>query len=266
MMGILNVTPDSFSDGGDFLFLENALNHGLQLIKDGADILDIGAMSTSPNSKAISVDEEIKRLIPVISALKKAGIYNISVDTMRALVAKEALKAGASWINDQSAGLFDDAMAEIMADADAVVIMHSKGASSGVMAGEHIHYDDVVNDIRTFFVDRIHHLCVQGLSKQKIIVDPGIGFGKGLKDSLSIINNMKDFEGLAAMSLIGLSRKSFLYPITGIEDPKDRDLVSLGAHAAAIASGAHIIRTHNVKLTKEFVMAFNACRAHKENS
>lgn len=253
VMGVLNITPNSFSDGGDFLDVKQALLQAEKFIAEGADIIDVGGVSTAPYRGFVSEDEEIKRVIPVIEALFQAGIDNISIDTMRAKVASLALDAGASWINDQHAGL-DEEMPKVMKRAQAVVIMHD-GKAAGVEAGEQVIYSNVVQDVGEFFKARIASLKAQGVDENKIIVDPGVGFGKGLDDSLAIINNMDKFHG--AMTLIGLSRKSFIGKITGISNPKERDYASLGAQAAAIFSGVNIIRTHNVRACVEMAQVLD---------
>ena len=211
IMGIVNVTPDSFSDGSLFFNPSDAIEHGKKLIAEGAHLLDIGGVSTAPNRPQVLVVDELKRVLPVIEGLRLSGITNLSVDTRRACVAKAALDRGATWINDQSAGLFDPDMPAVMAKAKGVVIMHDgKGGNSGVEAGEGVIYDDVIKTILLFFESRISALSQQGVDPKRIVVDPGIGFGKGLKDSLTIINNMHRFKGMGARCLIGLSRKSFL--------------------------------------------------------
>jgi dihydropteroate synthase len=260
IMGIVNVTPDSFSDGHEFFEPGRAIDHGKNLLADGADIIDVGGVSTAPFRKPISVDEELRRVLPVILGLKKLGNVIISIDTSCALVANAALEMGASLINDQSAGLFDADMPSVMTKAHAVVIMHDgKAVTSGVESGETIIYDNVLKEIYSFFDKRILELAKANVFPKKIIVDPGIGFGKGLKDSLTIINNMHYFQDLGAASLIGLSRKSFLGQITGIAHPKDRDAATLGAEALALFGGANIIRTHNVKAARAMALVVDSC-------
>lgn len=263
VMGILNVTPDSFSDGACFFETEKAIDHGQKLIDDGADIVDIGGLSTAPNRKPVSVDEELRRVIPVIEGLYKKGISAICVDTMSSEVASRALDAKASWINDQSAALFDNKMASVMARADAVVLMHNnKGRPTGVDAGETMIYNDILLSLQIFFKERIDAVVKSGVDQQKIVVDPGIGFGKGLKDSLTIINGMHAFNDFGSkFSLIGLSRKSFLEKITGIKEAQERDFATLGGHASAIFSGASILRTHNVRASVEMVRVIDSCRS-----
>lgn len=267
VMGVINVTPDSFSDGGKYYDAQCGIEHGIKLIEEGADIIDVGGVATSPHLAAdqtVSADEECSRVIPVIKGLVAQGIYNISIDTLRASVASAALDAGASWVNDQSAGLNDREMAKVMARAEGVVLMHNSGGHSGVDAGEKLVFDDVMAMLLEFFLCRIKDLGEQGVSAEKIIVDPGVGFGKGLIDSLTIINNMHRLRELNAVTLIGLSRKSFLYKLTGIEKPSDRDFATLGANAAAMMSGAHIIRTHNVRATVDMARVLDRCLFEKQ--
>jgi dihydropteroate synthase len=266
IMGILNVTPDSFSDGGNFNDSAYAIAHGQRLIEEGADIIDVGGVSTAPNAQPVNLQEELRRVIPVIRGLVKRGITNISIDTTSAFVARQALDCGASWINDQSAGVRDKKMAEVMIHAEAIVLMHDgNGETSGVDAGEGVHYESVMSSLKTFFLSRINELQERKVDPQKIVVDPGVGFGKGLKDSLTLINNMHCLSDVGAMSLIGVSRKSFIGKITGIAIPKERDCASLGAHAAAILSGVNIVRTHNVKATRDMARVFDLCvSGHKK--
>lgn len=264
IMGIINVTPDSFSDGGEYFHPTRAIEHGVRLLSQGADILDVGGVSTRPGHDAISEQEELARVLPVIRGLKGHGLDCISVDTMRAVVAEKALENGASWINDQSAGLFDEKMPVIMRRADGVVLMHNQGFDeTGVIAGERVVYQDVIHELRAFFENRMAFLRGFGVSKERIVLDPGIGFSKGVKDSLTIINNMDAFSDLACMSLIGVSRKSFLGHLSGIEEPKERDYASLGAQAAAIFSGANIVRTHNVQALSQMSKILDGCIAHE---
>lgn len=252
VMGILNVAPDSFSDGGRFSNVENAVQQGLKLMSEGAHVLDIGGVATSPcAARNVSEHEELERVIPVVRALAQAGVTALCVDTQRAEVAYRALNEGASWINDQSAGQADVRMPAIMAKALGVVLMHDGGGLSGVHAGELVTYHNVIDDLRDFFAQRIHDLAQFGVEKKSIIIDPGIGFAKGMKDTIALINNLHEFHKLDVPVLVGLSRKSFIGQLSGITDPAARDYASLGAHAAALRSGAHMIRTHNVRATIE---------------
>lgn len=259
--GIVNVTLDSFSDGGQFINANDAINHGLNLLKQGAHFLDIGGYSSAPHHLYVSPLEEISRVIPVIQGLKANGVDAISVDTASSLVAAKALSAGASLINDQSAARNDKDMPLVMKDAEGIIIMHNGGGkTSGVMAGEEIYYDDVIASIKNFFHERLSYLDSFGVRRDKIIIDPGIGFGKGLNDSINIINNMYKFVEFNNISLIGLSRKSFLGKLSSINEPKKRDIVTLAANALAVYSGVDIIRTHNVKWAHEFFLVFDKMR------
>ena len=264
IMGIINVTPDSFSDGLAYFGAQKAIERGCELLAQGADVLDIGGVSTAPAALPVSQTEEGARIFSVISGLIKRGIDNICVDTSRAAIAEEALKLGAAWINDQSAGLDDEEMGWVMGKAQGVVLMHSRGGS-GVQAGETVIYRDLLGEIDAFFEERIATLARCGVAYEKIIADPGIGFGKGLADSLKIIANMQRLGEVAAWSMLGLSRKSFLGKLTGIVEPKERDFATLGANLAGIMSGAHIVRTHNVSGMVSMLQAFYACRERDQD-
>lgn len=267
VMGILNVTPDSFSDGGIYFDRNRAIEHGLKLVEDGADIIDVGGIATSKyfskNERVVDEHEELERVIPVIEGLSDEGIVNISIDTTRAFVAKSALHAGANIINDQSACLVDPCMVDVAKVASAIILMHNSGGNtSGVEEGEGVIYHDIVEDLLNFFEERINTLVAGGVAREKIIIDPGIGFGKGLKDSLTIIKNMHRFSVLDVMTLIGLSRKSFIGKMTGKDVPMDRDYASRAAEAVAIFCGAQIIRTHDVCMTVEMVNVLDQCIRH----
>lgn len=262
IMGILNVTKESFSDGGKYFDSHDAVAHGLRMMHDGADIIDLGGVSTAPNVRMISEQEELDRVLPVVEKLVDAGVCALSIDTMRSSVAEHALALGASWINDQSAGCFDKKMPAIMARADAVVLMHNGGgASSGVAAGEQVRYHDVVAEVKDFFQARIGQLANAGVAFEKIIIDPGFGFGKGLKDTCTLIAGLAPLREIGAMILIGVSRKSAIGKLAEIENPADRDCASLAAAAQAVRTGAHIVRTHNVKKSVEFFRVWDRLAA-----
>lgn len=257
IMGVLNVTPDSFSDGGKYFSSSKAVEHGLEMIEAGADIIDVGAESTSfytdANKKPVEASVQIDRALPVIEILTKKSV-KISIDTTNALVAQAALKAGACWINDQGAALKDNDMAQVMHKAEKVVLMHGFDLGFGVEAGEKITYsaqDRVMGELFSYFKERTQSLINGGLSPEQIIIDPGFGFGKGLKDSLFILKNLGSLTHLRMPILVGPSRKSFLGKISGIDKPYLRDNVSLAANVLAIKNGAEIIRTHNVKALAE---------------
>jgi dihydropteroate synthase len=259
VMGIVNVTPDSFSDGGLFFSPEKALAQALKLIEEGADIIDIGGVSTAPGRKIVSLELEYERVIPVVKALAQKTKISISVDTFRAPVAHDALLSGASWINDQSAGLFDSEMPKVMKKAEAVVIMHHKTGDSGVDAGEAVHYQDPVKEVLDFFSERKAALIAEGLKEERIIVDPGFGFGKGLNDSLLLLKHFASFSH-KSFCLAGLSRKSFLGKLCNIKKPQDRDFVSLAASLIAVQNGADIIRCHNVRAVVDGLKVYNSIR------
>jgi len=260
IMGILNVTPDSFSDGGEFFLKENAIKHGLSLIENGANILDIGGESTRPFSHPVSKEEEVKRVIPVIKGIKD-GIKNsiISIDTYKASVAIQALDAGADIINDISGLGFDPEMPEVAASYNVpVIIMHIKGTPQNMQVEPFYH--DIWEELISYFQKRIDFILKKGVKKDKIILDPGIGFGKRPEDNIQIIKGLNRLKNLGFPVLIGNSRKSFIGKISGIESSKDRDVVSLIADIISIINGADVIRTHNVKNTRDALKIYNALK------
>lgn len=253
LMGILNLTPDSFSDGGQFNNSAAGIKHGLKLIEDGADIIDLGAESTRPFAQSITKEEELARLKPVLSALVREGISNISVDTRRSEVAKYALGEGASWINDVSALTYDPQMIAAVSPADAVVLMHSRGTPESMQA-QRIVYDDVVAEVHSYLKRQTQTLVNAGFPKSKIIVDPGIGFGKLLEHNLLLSHNLSKLSDIAAALLYGPSRKKFIGEITAISDASLRDSATLGAVVYAALNGANIVRVHEVKAAREALM------------
>lgn len=256
IMGILNVTPDSFSDGGKYLNREKALEHALKMVDDGADILDIGGESTRPGAVSVSAAEEIERVIPLIDEVRKQSDTILSIDTYKSEVAEAALKAGAHMINDISGGTFDKNMGPVAGDAGCpMVVMHIKGTPKNMQKNPY--YEDVIEEIYDYFWDRIKVLNRQNVTK--IIIDPGIGFGKRLEDNLTIIKDLKDFEYLTCPVMIGLSRKSFLGQITG-KDTAHRLAGTQAANYAALESGANILRVHDVTETKDLVSVFKYLR------
>jgi dihydropteroate synthase len=246
IMGILNVTPDSFSDGGEYFDKDSAIRHALQMAEDGADIIDIGGESTRPGSDAVDAKEEIKRTIPVIEALLKKNNVPISIDTYKSEVAKIALETGASIVNDISGLRFDSSMPSVIAKHRApVVIMHIKGTPKNMQKNPE--YDALIPEIMDYFRESIAIGVRAGINEKKIILDPGIGFGKSLEHNLEIINSIKEFKLLGKPVLIGPSRKSFIGEILGNASP-DKRLEGTGAVVAlSILNGANIIRVHDVK-------------------
>ena len=244
IMGILNVTPDSFSDGGKYLSVLNAVTHAERLIKDGADIIDVGGESTRPGSKSVSIDEECSRVIPVIESIaKKYPDVKISIDTTKSIVSTEAINAGASIINDISGGTFDEKNMENAAIFDIpFVIMHIKGTPENMQKNPS--YNNVVDEISEYFQTRI--LAAKKYGVNKIILDPGIGFGKRIQDNYDIISNLDRFSNFKYPILVGVSKKSFLGNSLGLEID-ERENSTIIAETISAMNGASIIRTHNVK-------------------
>ena len=258
IMGVLNVTPDSFSDGGHYFEADRAVEHALAMDRDGADIIDIGGESTRPYSKKISIAEEIDRVIPVIEALQGEVSAPISIDTCKGIVVEEALKAGASIINDISALRFDPEMAQIAARAGVpVILMHMKG-TPGNMQNNPV-YNDLINEILDFLKDAVDRAEAAGISRGLTVVDPGIGFGKTFDHNLKIIRDLSRFKSLERPVLLGPSNKAFIGHILDRE-PHERDTGSMAAVAAGVMNGAHIIRAHNVKKAVETVKIIDAIK------
>lgn len=261
VMGVINVTPDSFSDGGQFLEKDRAVEQALQLAGDGADLIDIGGESTRPYSKGISADEEMNRVIPVIEALKKELRIPISIDTLKAQVAREALRSGASMVNDISAFRLDPEMASVVAQAGVpVILMHMKGTTADMQVAPT--YDDVASEIIAFLRSAMDQAVRSGVRRDRIIVDPGIGFGKSFDHNLEILKELGRLQCLEAPILVGSSRKAF---IGRILDKKvhERDTGTMATVAAAVMNGAHIVRVHNVKQAVETVKVIDAIKRGK---
>ena len=252
IMGILNVTPDSFSDGGKFIHLDKALSQAQYMEKNGADIIDIGGESTRPGAISVSVKEEINRTIPVIEEIRKFSNISISIDTYKSEVAEKALLAGADFINDISGFTFDSRMMEIVKKFDVpVVLMHIKGTPQDMQTNPT--YIDVIKDLLEFFSFQINKALDFGIKKVQIIIDPGIGFGKQLNDNFILIRRLKEFSKLGFPILIGPSRKSFI-GLTLDSPPEYRLEGTLAAVSAGILNGASIVRVHDVKEVKRTVI------------
>ena len=271
IMGVVNVTPDSFSDGGKFFAYDAAVAQGQKLAADGADILDIGGESTRPFSDAVSTDEEIERVIPVIEKLADQLTIPISIDTMKAEVARRAIEAGASVINDVSALRFDPDMGEVAREFDTpVVLMHMLGSPKTMQ--DTPTYDNLIADISDFLKDAIARAQKQGISRSKLIVDPGIGFGKTVSHNLFLIRHLQAFASLEVPILIGPSRKAFIRKLLKDEHsddiPPDLPIVETGtqaAVAAAVLCGAHIVRVHDAASTRVTIRILDAIRAAQDN-
>ena len=247
IMGILNVTPDSFSDGGRYLKINDALKHIAKMVRDGADIIDIGGESTRPRAKLVTTEEEIDRIVPIIEKVKKEFEILVSIDTYKDRVAKVAVQeADVDMVNDISGLRFSENMASTIASLDVpVVVMHMQGSPENMQKNPY--YSDVVGEIKQYFSERIEYAMSKGIRKDKLIIDPGIGFGKRFEDNLEIIKHLNEFNDFECPLLIGLSRKSFLGTITGEKIPRKREIETVAAHIISILNGASIVRVHNVK-------------------
>jgi dihydropteroate synthase len=258
LMGILNVTPDSFSDGGLFFDQDRAISHGLRMVEEGADIIDIGGESTRPGSKPIELEEELRRVIPVIESIAKEADVPISIDTYKSAVAQRAVEAGAEIINDISGLHFDPGLAKIAAKGNIpLILMHIRGTPETMQ--KNIHYDSLFSEILQYLKDSIKRAESAGLNPGQIIIDPGIGFGKTLEDNLLIIKNLHEFRILGKPILLGTSRKSFIGKILNAE-PDDRLEGTLTSIAIGVFNGAHIIRSHDVLQTKKAIAVADAIR------
>ncbi|MBN1796618.1 MAG: dihydropteroate synthase [Sedimentisphaerales bacterium] len=244
VMGILNVTPDSFSDGGQFLDIGTAVKHGIEMAEAGAAIIDVGAESTRPGSESVSAAEQIDRVIPVIEKLSKQIDIPISIDTYSVEVAKAALIAGASMINDITA-LADNEMARLVAEEDVpVILMHMQGTPKTMQ--KEPKYTDVVGEVLQFLLERARKAEEFGITKEKIFIDPGIGFGKTLGHNLELLRNIDKFVASGYRVLVGTSRKSFIGAITGREIPAERIFGTAATVAHCVSTGVSIVRVHDV--------------------
>ncbi len=245
VMGILNVTPDSFSDGGDYTDPGKAVDRALELIAQGADMIDIGGESTRPGADPVSAVEEIKRTVPIIEKLRDQTDSPISIDTMKAEVALRAMEAGADIINDVSAFEADNVMAEVASQTRAgVILMHMKGTPQTMQ--DDPSYGNVVSAVRDFLQDRMQVVIEQGVDRNSIVIDPGIGFGKTQEHNLELLRNISELAECGAPVLLGASRKSFIGHVLGRENPADRLAGGLGIAAWAVLQGTHILRVHDV--------------------
>ncbi len=258
IVGILNVTPDSFSDGGRFLDTGAALAHALSLVSEGADVIDIGGESTRPGAEKVSLDDELARVVPVIEKLRAVSNTPISVDTYKSAVARAAVDKGADLINDISGLRFDPAMAETAAFLNVpVVVMHMKGEPKSMQADPV--YENLIEDIYTYFEESIRIAEKAGVPRERILIDPGIGFGKTFPHNFSILHNLKRLSELGLPILVGASRKSFLGSLSNAE-ADDRLVESLAAAVIAASNGAHFIRVHDVAATKRALKLCDAVR------
>ncbi len=264
IMGILNITPDSFSDGGQYNNFEKAVAHGKKLAAMGADILDIGGESSRPFAEPVSESEEINRVVPVIKELSAQIDIPISIDTVKSAVAKQALDAGASIINDISAFEKDPVLADVCAGANVpVIMMHMKGTPETMQVNPE--YDDLIYEIKDYFNKRIDFAVEKGIRRENIILDPGIGFGKTIEHNLVILKNIDKFVDLGFPVLIGSSRKSFIQKILSQKnnleikaDSEECDNGTLASVAASFFNGGHIVRVHDVARVKPFLQILDS--------
>ncbi len=245
LMGVLNVTPDSFSDGGEFDTPNAALEQAQRLVDAGADIIDIGGQSTRPGAQTISEAEELQRLLPVVEAVRSSLNVPISVDTTRASVAQRAVEAGVDLVNDISGGTFDPEMLPIVAQLHVpIVLMHMRGTPQTMQ--QLTDYQDLIGEIYQFLQDRIATALAAGIERSHLIIDPGIGFAKNFEQNLSILRQLSTFRSLDVPILVGVSRKSFIGNILNQPNPKARVWGTAAACCSAIAAGADILRVHDV--------------------
>jgi dihydropteroate synthase len=262
VMGVVNVTPDSFSDGGQCFETSAATAHAQDLIEQGAEIIDIGGESTRPNAAPLSEAEELRRVLPVIEALSARVKVPISIDTQKPAVAEAALRAGASMVNDIAANRDDEAMWRIVADAGAgYVIMHMQGTPQTMQ--QQPHYRDVVREVDDFFGDRLNRLRAAGVGMENTMLDVGIGFGKTVEHNLQLLAGLGSFTRWHRPLLLGASRKSFLSKVAGGE-LAERLPGSLACACWAVAAGANLIRTHDVAATRRAIRTTEAILARKQ--
>jgi dihydropteroate synthase len=249
IMGIVNVTPDSFSDGGQFFDSKMAIAHALHLVDEGADIIDIGGESTRPGAHKVKADEELSRVMPVIEALSSKSDIPISIDTNKSEVAAKALKAGATIVNDISALAFDEKIAKVAAECGAyLILMHIRGTPADMQSDTK--YNDIIGEIRSYLAAASDKALSSGIAKDKIIIDPGIGFGKSVDGNFTILKNLHRFLDLGYPLMVGVSRKSFIGKELKIEERLEG---SLAAACYAVLNGADIVRVHDVAQTKRAV-------------
>lgn len=256
VMGIVNVTPDSFSDGGEHATVDAAVAHALRLAEEGADILDIGGESTRPGAAEVSVDEELRRVIPVIERLARETSLPISIDTSKPEVMRAAVAAGAGMINDVQALRREGALDAAAALGVPVVLMHMQGEPRSMQQAPA--YDDVVGEVHRFLAERIFAAEMSGIAKKKIVVDPGFGFGKTTAHNLALLAQLERFATLGVPVLAGLSRKRSIGELTGRDDPQGRVHGSVAAHLIAAQRGAKLLRVHDVAATVDALKIWQA--------
>ena len=250
IMGILNATPDSFSDGGKFIQVENALAHALQMISDGAEIIDVGGESTRPGSESVSATQQIQRVVPVIEAIRSRSDVLISIDTTLSEVARAALDAGANIINDVSAGNDDEKMFELAAQKNVpIILMHAQGTPKTMQ--ENPYYENVVSEVLNALKQRAAAAISAGVKKENIVLDIGIGFGKRKQDNLALLAHLSDFVQLGFPVLLGTSRKRFMGSICNVNEPAELITATAVTTALGVMAGVQIFRVHDVKENKQ---------------
>jgi dihydropteroate synthase len=261
IMGIVNSTPDSFSDGGQFFAVDRAVAHALHLVEDGADIIDIGGESTRPGSDPISIEEELNRVLPVVEGLRNCSPVFISIDTSKAEVARRAIEAGAQIINDVTALRADAAMIDVVRSSDVgIIIMHMLGTPKTMQQDPR--YQNVSQEVRAFLAERLAALEVAGVERQRIAIDPGIGFGKLFEHNLTLVRDIGCFRDLQRPICVGASRKGFIGDITA--RPRHRRAAGTAAVSlAAYQGGAHIMRVHDVAETRDVIAVTRAIELSK---
>jgi dihydropteroate synthase len=260
IMGVLNVTPDSFSDGGFFVRIDQGLRHGNRMVDEGADIIDVGGESTRPDATPVSVQEEIDRVVPVIEALRAEFSTPLSIDTNKSSVARAAMASGASFINDISGLDFDPLMAEVAAASGAgLFLMHTRGRPHEMQ--RNTHYEDLLGEVYDYLRDAMQRAETAGVAVSRLAVDPGIGFGKSAEGNLHLLKRLTELQGLGRPILLGTSRKSFLGRIVSQPDPAQRLYATLATVALGVSHGANIFRVHDVRAAKEAALtAWAVCR------
>ena len=261
-MGIVNVTPDSFSDGGRLGDAQAAIRHALKLQEEGADILDVGGESTRPGAEAVPVEEEMRRVLPVIEALAGKGCV-VSVDTMKPVVMQAALESGASMVNDVIALRAPGALAVVAATGAAVCLMHMQGEPQRMQQDPR--YANVVEEVRQFLQDRVRACESAGISRERLVIDPGFGFGKTLAHNLDLLRHLDRLAEAGVPILAGLSRKSMLGALTG-RAVEDREFAGVAAHLLAVAHGARLLRVHNVAAMRDALAIWNAVEEQKDGT
>lgn len=258
VMGVVNVTPDSFSDGGQHGDEDTAVAHGEQLLAAGADLVDVGGESTRPGAEAVDADTELERVLPVVRRLAGAGAI-VSIDTTKSRVAAEAVAAGAAVVNDVSAGRIDGDLLATVADLGVpYVLMHMQGTPRTMQ--DDPSYDDVVAEVFEFLAEHLQHLEDAGLPRDRVLVDPGIGFGKTSEHNLRLLAELRQFTALGRPVVVGASRKRFIGELTGVDEPDERVVGSTTTAALAVANGANVVRVHDVAATVQAVNVAAALR------